>query len=187
MIAHICIYRSVGVGAEFDEVANQGPSTSYATADSMSVSGFDGRLPVAADRSSTNLPERDGTALSAGKACFDNRLSTVVSPRLPISAGNEGGDSEASDVENSSFRAVVEIECALHLPKVEKPDEAVEPCTYVTFQKARNNADSQYGSYVVTNLCPFSCSPKWDWRCDTKLSNDLLDNVSAQRSQGSPP
>lgn len=164
------IYRSVGVGAEIDDPVDPVdpvPSTSYANTNVVTITnGFDSGY------SATDLPERKNDRSNSG---FDSE--TISAPRLNNPAANEPPNSERSDPENSSFRAVIEIECALHLPKVEKIDETVEPCTYVTFQRARNHHETQYGCYVVTNLFPFSCSPKWDWRCDTRLSNDLLENV----------
>ncbi|XP_043285628.1 uncharacterized protein [Venturia canescens] len=163
------IYRSVGVGAEFDDPVNPTPSTSYANTNVVSIS-----KEYHSTHSATNVPERKNenpnSLLNRG---IPERISTT---RLHNPVINECLNSERSDYENSSFRVVVEIECALHLPKVDRIDDTVEPCTYVTFQRARNRNETQYGCYVVTNLYPFSCTPKWDWRCDTRLSNELLEN-----------
>ncbi|XP_018338934.1 PREDICTED: uncharacterized protein LOC108746575 [Trachymyrmex septentrionalis] len=79
---------------------------------------------------------------------------------------------------SSFFRSVIEIECALHLPKIEGLNELMEPSTYVTFQDLTHkfNFTNQLNSYMVTNVCPYSCNPKWNWKCDVKLSTDLLLN-----------
>ncbi|XP_039303609.1 uncharacterized protein LOC105196912 isoform X2 [Solenopsis invicta] len=34
----------------------------------------------------------------------------------------------------------------------------------------------QLNSHVVTNVFPYSCNPKWNWRGDAKLSTELLSN-----------
>ncbi|XP_024939739.1 uncharacterized protein LOC107266816 isoform X2 [Cephus cinctus] len=127
------LYRSVGVGAEFDEATNLAPSTSYGV----------------------SMP---------------NPISTTQP------AGDEQLDADAQNYEDPSFRAVVEVECALHLPKVEKPEGTYEPSTYVTFQKVQSGYSSQFGSYIITNVCVNSCNPKWEWRCDTRLPTELLVN-----------
>lgn len=114
------MYRSVGVGAEFDDAQNQLPTTSYSK------------------------------------------------PTI----------NEVQIEDEPSFRAHVEIECALHLPKVEKPEGPIEPSTYVTFQPVQRDNGTQFGPYKVTNIFTNSCSPKWEWRCDTRLSADLLINVT---------
>ncbi|XP_018399713.1 PREDICTED: uncharacterized protein LOC108777352 [Cyphomyrmex costatus] len=79
---------------------------------------------------------------------------------------------------SSFFRSIIEIECALHLPKIEGLNGFMEPSTYVTFQDLTNKLDStiQLNSYTATNVCPYSCNPKWNWKCDAKLSTDLLLN-----------
>lgn len=84
-----------------------------------------------------------------------------------------------TNCDGSFFRSVVEIECALHLPKIESPNELLEPSTYVTFQDLSHKRDhsDQSNSYVTTNVFRHSCNPKWNWRCDAKLSTDLLLNV----------
>ncbi|XP_012288908.1 uncharacterized protein LOC105704343 isoform X2 [Orussus abietinus] len=130
------MYRSVGVGAEFDEEANLLPSTSY------------------------GIEHSD------------------LSPRLqPLVDDDRDTERELSHSEEPFFRAAVEIECALHLPKVERLDDAIEPSTYVTFQKFRNSTNvEQFGSYVITNVYPSNCNPKWEWRCDTRLPTELLVN-----------
>ncbi|XP_011061736.1 PREDICTED: uncharacterized protein LOC105150398 isoform X2 [Acromyrmex echinatior] len=76
------------------------------------------------------------------------------------------------------FRSMIEIECALHLPKIEGLNELMEPSTYVTFQDLTHkfNSTNQLNSYMVTNVCPYSCNPKWNWKCDVKLSTELLLN-----------
>lgn len=80
---------------------------------------------------------------------------------------------------SSFFQSIVEIECALHLPKIEGPNESIEPSTYVTFQDLTHklNSGDQLNSYVATNIFSHSCNPKWNWRCNAKLSMDLLLNV----------
>ncbi|KAG5312923.1 C2CD3 protein, partial [Acromyrmex insinuator] len=79
---------------------------------------------------------------------------------------------------SSFFRSMIEIECALHLPKIEGLNELMEPSTYVTFQDLTHkfNSTNQLNSYMVTNVCPYSCNPKWNWKCDVKLSTELLLN-----------
>ncbi|XP_033211693.1 uncharacterized protein LOC117169427 isoform X2 [Belonocnema kinseyi] len=127
------MYRSVGVGAEFDDASNQGSSNDY-----------------------------NG---------FVNVSSGTLNPLI-----DEQMETDRLHYEDLSFRAVVEIECALHLPKVEKINAAVDPSTYVTFQGAPNGSVGQPNSYIITNICSRTCNPKWDWRCDTKLPADLLTN-----------
>lgn len=89
---------------------------------------------------------------------------------------------EPTNYDNLFFRTVVEIECALHLPKVEKLNESVEPNTYVSFQDLTSKSDSngQLNSYelMITNIFPRSCDPKWNWKCDAKLPMELLLNVN---------
>ena len=166
------IYRSVGVGAEFDDPANQGPSTSYAIADSLGCSESDEKLP------DINLPmTRKATQQDSNAEFDDRREDAVLSAIMSRSTANDRMDSEPVGSEDSSFRARVEVECALHLPKVDGLVESLPPCTYVTFQRARTKNDTQYDTYIVTNVCPYSCSPKWNWKCDTKLPSDLLLNV----------
>ncbi|XP_046747926.1 uncharacterized protein LOC124412245 [Diprion similis] len=128
------MYRSVGVGAEYDDTVNQVPSTSYSNPNPK---------PLITEKSVTRDDLR-------------NMMIHID--------------------EESSFRAHVEIECALHLPKVEKIEGAVEPSTYVTFQPVEQDNGTEFGSYKITNIFPNSCSPKWEWRCDTRLSSDLLVN-----------
>lgn len=125
------MYRSVGVGAEYNEDLDQPQNNAY------------------------------------------NNFSN-----LSLTKGN--AQKVESDINDSSFfRSVIEIECALHLPKIERLNESVEPSTYVTFQDVTHKLDStdQLNSYMVTNVFPYSCNPKWNWRCDAKLSTDLLLNV----------
>lgn len=125
------MYRSVGVGAEYNEDLDQPQNNAY------------------------------------------NNLSN-------LSLTEENAQKVESIINDSSFfRSVIEIECALHLPKIERLNESVEPSTYVTFQDLTLNPDStdQLNSYMVTNVFPHSCNPKWNWRCDAKLSTDLLLNV----------
>lgn len=115
-----------------------------------------------------------------------DRRTTFVVPSTSFQAdANENNktidedlDSIISEKDNSSFKAVVEIECALHLPFVESANGLVEPSTYVTFQKFQRKPISHFGSCVVTNVVPFSCTPQWNWRGETKLPTDLLLNVS---------
>ncbi|KAI4495991.1 hypothetical protein M0802_008206 [Mischocyttarus mexicanus] len=82
--------------------------------------------------------------------------------------------------DESSFRALIEIECALHLPKVDKLNESIEPSTYVTFQTTRADSTNQLQSYTITNVYPHSCNPRWEWKCDTKLSTELLTHDEKQ-------
>ncbi|EZA51784.1 C2 domain-containing protein [Ooceraea biroi] len=128
------MYRSVGVGAEYDD----------------------------------EEPNRQ-----RNDACNNASDSSVTE-------GNTNGEETniSQNCDNFFFRAVVEIECALHLPKVEGLNDSVEPSTYVTFQDLIRKLDSsdRSSSHVVTNVVPRSCDPKWNWRCDVKLPTDLLLN-----------
>ncbi|KAF3419951.1 hypothetical protein E2986_02912 [Frieseomelitta varia] len=72
------------------------------------------------------------------------------------------------------FRAIVEIECALHLPKIEKINETIDPSTYVSFQASKSDHTKHINSYMITNVFPHSCNPKWNWKCDTELPTELL-------------
>lgn len=125
------MYRSVGVGAEYNEDLDQPQNNAY--------------------NNLSNLSLTEGNA---------QKVESIIN-------------------DSSFFRSVIEIECALHLPKIERLNESVEPSTYVTFQDLTLNPDStdQLNSYMVTNVFPHSCNPKWNWRCDAKLSTDLLLNV----------
>lgn len=125
-------YRSVGVGAEFDEEVNQRPNSNS-----------------------------NSTELISPNRIHMEKERVVHTPCDKI-----------------MFRATVEIECALHLPKIEKDNETVEPSTYVSFQ-ANNKCDpsKQLNSYIITNVFPHSCNPKWNWKCDTKLPVELLLHV----------
>ncbi|XP_076236476.1 uncharacterized protein LOC143180554 isoform X7 [Calliopsis andreniformis] len=122
-------YRSVGVGAEYDEAVNQ--------------------------RLNSN---RNGT-------------ECVPSPTTTIRTEKETMDSTC---DGTTFRAIVEIECALHLPEIEKNSETIAPSTYVSFQANKRDPSKQLNSYMITNVFPHSCDPKWNWKCDTELSVELL-------------
>lgn len=124
-------YRSVGVGAEYDE----------------------------------DLDRRRNNAYH-----FSN---------LPLTERNTQKVESNLNRDGSFFRSVVEIECALHLPMIEGPNESIEPSTYVTFQDLTRKLDSadRIDSYIATNIFLHSCNPKWNWRCDVELSTDLLLNV----------
>ncbi|KAK2587232.1 hypothetical protein KPH14_002971 [Odynerus spinipes] len=122
------MYRSVGVGAEYDEPIKQGPSGIY--------------------NNTYYYPS--------------NHMQNLESK------------TSTSNNDESFFRALIEIECALHLPKVEKPNETVEPSTYVTFQRVPNDSKNQSHSYMMTNFFPRTCNPRWEWKCDTKLPTELL-------------
>lgn len=126
------MYRSVGVGAEYDEELDRQRNNAYDNFSNSSV------MKENAEREELN-----------------------------------------TDCDGSFFRSVVEIECALHLPKMKGPNEFVEPSTYVTFQDLTHKSDSssQLNSYMTTNVFPHSCNPKWNWKCDAKLPMDLLLNV----------
>lgn len=121
------IYRSVGVGAEYNEEINQQSNSNH---------------------SNTTF-----------------ELSTI------IQAENE---STNSTYNQTMFRAIVEIECALHLPKIEKIDGTIDPSTYVSFQVNQSNHENHLNSYMITNVFPYSCNPKWNWKCDTQLPTELL-------------
>ncbi|XP_029177090.1 C2 domain-containing protein 3 [Nylanderia fulva] len=123
------MYRSVGVGAEYDEELDRQQNNAY---DNLS-----------------NLP-----------------------------AMKENAEDLNAECDSSFFRSVMEIECALHLPKMKGPDDFVEPSTYVTFQDLIHKLDSNshLNSCVMTNVFPRSCNPKWNWKCDAKLPMDLLLN-----------
>lgn len=126
------MYRSVGVGAEYDEDLDQQQNNAY---------------------------------------------NNILNPTL-IERHTQKVESNIN-CNRSFFRSFVEIECALHLPKIERADELIEPSTYVTFQDLTHKDDSidQLNSYIATNVFPHSCNPKWNWKCDAKLSTDLLLNV----------
>jgi len=129
------MYRSVGVGAEYD----------------------DEELDQQENNACTNI--------------FD---SPIIEENR-----NKEETNVSQSCDNFFFRAVVEVECALHLPKIERLNDSVEPSTYVTFQDLTCKLDSndQSSSHIVTNIYPLSCNPKWNWRCDAKLPTDLLLNV----------
>lgn len=116
------MFRSVGVGAEFNE------ETSNAV-------------------QSTNLPGQEFSS-------------------------NDQSEMEDTDDDGESFRAVVEIKRAYHLPLLD-PFSGLEPSTYVSFETAKT-----IGHQNITNVCSKSCSPVWDWKCNTSLSKDLVYNVS---------
>jgi len=124
------VYRSVGVGAEYEDLNQQQNNAN--------------------NLSNSSLTEENTQKIESNINC-----------------------------NNSFFRSVIEIECALHLPKIEGLNELMEPSTYVTFQDLTHkfNSINQLNSYMVTNVCPYSCNPKWNWKCDVKLSTDLLLNV----------
>ncbi|XP_046835037.1 uncharacterized protein LOC124431323 isoform X1 [Vespa crabro] len=122
------MYRSVGVGAEFDEPIKQGPSGTY--------------------------------------------NNTYYYPATHVQ--NLESKTTILSSDESFFRALIEIECALHLPKVEKLNESIEPTTYVTFQTTQADSMNQLQSYMITNVYPHSCNPRWEWKCDTKISTELL-------------
>lgn len=126
------MYRSVGVGAEYDEELDRQQNNAYDNVSNVSV------IKENAEKEEINI-----------------------------------------DCDGSFFRSVVEIECALHLPKIKGLNEFVEPSTYVTFQDLTHkfNSSSQLNSYMTTNVFPRSCNPKWSWKCDSKLPIDLLLNV----------
>lgn len=124
------MYRSVGVGAEYDEDQRQ--------------------INLYNDHSSSSTNE-----------------------------GNTEKDESDTNSDNTFFRAVIEIECAFHLPKIERLNELVEPSTYVTFQNItlKSSSSDKLSSYMVTNIYPHNCNPKWNWRRDAKLPTELLLNV----------
>lgn len=125
------MYRSVGVGAEYDENLDQQQNNTH-------------------NFSNLSLTEKNTQKVESNINC-----------------------------NSSFFRSVVEIECALHLPKIEGPNESIEPSTYVTFQDLTHklNSSDQLNSYIATNIFSHSCNPKWNWKCNAKLSMDLLLNV----------
>ncbi|XP_014613299.1 PREDICTED: uncharacterized protein LOC106791852 isoform X1 [Polistes canadensis] len=130
------MYRSVGVGAEFDEPIKQGPSSTY----------------------NNNIYYYPPTNVQN----LENK--TII----------------LTNNDESSFRALIEIECALHLPKVDKLNESIEPSTYVTFQTIQADSTNQLQSYTITNVYPHSCNPRWEWKCDTKLPTELLTHDEKQ-------
>ncbi|XP_018309103.1 uncharacterized protein [Mycetomoellerius zeteki] len=123
------MYRSVGVGAEYEDLDQQQNNAN--------------------NLSNSSLTEENAQKIESNISC-----------------------------NSSFFRSVIEIECALHLPKIEGLNELIEPSTYVTFQDLTHKLDStnQLNSCMVTNVYPYSCNPKWNWKCDVKLSTDLLLN-----------
>ncbi|XP_063987413.1 C2 domain-containing protein 3 [Diachasmimorpha longicaudata] len=132
------IYRSVGVGAEFNE--SPGGNNQTGRVDYPSAPGAVGKR---IDVPSSSKNEAPGVK------------------------GLEDPDDDLEDEE--VFRVIIEVECALHLPTVEVSNGPVEPSTYVTLQKA-------LGREERTDVCPYSCNPRYDWRCDTKLSTEFLTN-----------
>ncbi|OAD57640.1 C2 domain-containing protein 3, partial [Eufriesea mexicana] len=120
-------YRSVGVGAEYNEEIDQQPNSGH---------------------SNTTF-----------------ELSTIIH-----------GENELTNptCKQTMFRAHVEIECALHLPKIEKINETINPSTYVSFQTNKCDYTKYSNSYMITNVFPHSCNPKWNWKCDTELPTELL-------------
>nr|XP_033187882.1 uncharacterized protein LOC117155721 isoform X2 [Bombus vancouverensis nearcticus] len=120
-------YRSVGVGAEYNEETDQHPKSNHSN--------------TTFESSTINHVENESTN---------------------------------STYNQTMFRAIVEIECALHLPKVEKINETVEPSTYVSFQAIKSDHTKASNSYMITNMFPHSCNPKWNWKCDTALPTELL-------------
>lgn len=126
------MYRSVGVGAEYDELHQQ-----------------------------------------------NNTYNTVCNSSMAEKISEKESTDSNNDFNSSFFRVIVEIECALHLPKIERMNDSIEPSTYVTFQDLVQKADlaSQLNPYMITNVFPHSCDPKWNWRCNTKLSTELFLNV----------
>ncbi|XP_054000911.1 C2 domain-containing protein 3-like [Hylaeus anthracinus] len=120
-------YRSVGVGAEYNEGIDHQPNIGY-----------------------------DNTT-------FD----------LPIAIHTEKKSTDSVH-DQTMFRAVIEIECAMHLPKIEKTNETIEPSTYVSFQANKSDPSKHLNSYMITNIFPHSCNPKWNWKCDAKLPTELL-------------
>ncbi|XP_057341640.1 uncharacterized protein LOC130678456 [Microplitis mediator] len=154
------IFRSVGVGAEFDEPAVQTRSSNtccdHPSDSDDNVAGTSFHL--------VDNPSRDyDAAAELESSSSDNKLEPYNDNHLDSDISNE-----------KAFKVMVEIDCALHLPKVEINNELSEPCTYVTFQKFRTNDTNRIQAYMITNICPYSCSPKYEWRCETKLSTDLL-------------
>ncbi|KZC12550.1 C2 domain-containing protein 3, partial [Dufourea novaeangliae] len=90
------------------------------------------------------------------------------------SATHRDEESMNSVCSQTMFRAVVEIECALHLPKVEKINETIEPSTYVSFRTNKCDPLKQLHSHMISDVFPHSCNPKWNWKCDVKLPVELL-------------
>ncbi|XP_015184258.1 PREDICTED: C2 domain-containing protein 3-like isoform X2 [Polistes dominula] len=130
------MYRSVGVGAEFDEPIKQGPSSTY-------------------NNNTYYYPPTN--------------VQNVENKTISLTNNDE-----------SSFRAVIEIECALHLPKVDKLNGSIEPSTYVTFQTTQADSTNQLQSYTITNVYPHNCNPRWEWKCDIKLPTELLTHDERQ-------
>ncbi|XP_076760051.1 uncharacterized protein LOC143428801 [Xylocopa sonorina] len=120
-------YRSVGVGAEYNEEIDQQSNT-------------------------------------------DHNNTTFELPTL-IHTENESTNSTYSQ---TVFRAIMEIECALHLPKIEKINETIEPSTYVSFHANKSGHTKRSNSCITTNIFPHNCNPKWNWKCDTELPIELL-------------
>ncbi|XP_076376246.1 uncharacterized protein LOC117229628 [Megalopta genalis] len=122
-------YRSVGVGAEYEEEIDQQSNTDYTS------------------------------------KVFD--LQSIIHRE-------EEEDSMGSECNETMFRAVVEIECALHLPKLQKINETIDPSTYVSFQANKCDPSKHLNSCMITNVFPHSCNPKWNWKSDVKLPIELL-------------
>lgn len=99
------------------------------------------------------------------------------------------------------FQVLIEIESALHLPKVLirvnkkctkqrgrcnknqsfRGINEIEPSTYATFEAEgppTSVVNSHEGPVYTTNVCENSCNPQWNKRFDIMLPFDLLGEVS---------
>ncbi|XP_034935000.1 uncharacterized protein [Chelonus insularis] len=151
------IFRSVGVGAEFDEEVDlTSNNVAYDAQNDGNVAGSS--FHVDDNSRSFNDEEREDFYST------ERHLPSVENQSTNIS----------NDVMEKGFNAAIEISWALHLPKIEKDNQFIDPCTYVTFQKFRDNTNTKIDAYMTTDVYPFSCNPKYDWRINTKLSCDLL-------------
>ncbi|KAF7988163.1 hypothetical protein HCN44_007657 [Aphidius gifuensis] len=106
-------------------------------------------------------------------------IDEIKNNELSVIDENDGnqGINDFEIVENGLFRAVVEIDCALHLPQVELMGKSVDPCTYVAFKDIKSCSDDMKiieTQNLFTNICLFDCNPKYNWQSHVKLSNDLL-------------
>ncbi|KAG7198214.1 hypothetical protein KM043_005622 [Ampulex compressa] len=94
----------------------------------------------------------------------------------PVVGQSMAKDTSSCNLEPLTFRSIIEIECALHLPKVETTNGTMEPSTYVSFQESKSGFRSSLNAYMITNVYPSSCDPKWNWRFDARLPTELLLN-----------
>lgn len=101
-------------------------------------------------------------------------------PQRQVTSIEQFDVEEMSNTNGGSFESTIEIERAYLWPMVEKVEKKTgSPSTYVTFLTAVNSADGR-GSNFVSNVCLRTCTSKWDSKFSTRLSRELVHNVSQQ-------